>query len=137
MNSMAENASKTKRVPEILVVDDDPQVLKLFTTILSKQGYSVSAVTNGATAADAIYARNIDLVVLDLNMPAPDGFDLLKLFRKQKPDLPILVISGYIQGSLLEASELFGAAGSLSKLEAPGKLAETVRTLLVKERAMP
>jgi len=61
-------------------------------------------------------------VVLDRSMPRTDGFDV-PLFRL------ILVISRFMQGALLQASELLGAAASLLKTEAPGLLVETVKTL--------
>ena len=72
----------------------------------------------------------VDLLVLDLSMPKPDGFDLLKRLRLKRPGLRILVISGYMQGALLKASEFLGATASLSKTDAPLHLLETVNSLL-------
>jgi CheY-like chemotaxis protein len=115
---------------EILVADDDPQIRKLFTHLLTKGGYSVIAVESGRLALEVLQRQPVDLLVLDLNMPQPDGFDLLKALRNQRPGLRILVISGYLQGALLKASEILGATASLSKMEATKSLVETVDTLL-------
>src|SRR5262249_45715913 len=107
----------------ILVVDDDPQVLELFTRILTNGGYSVTSERSGAAANDALARQAFDLVILDLSMPGGiDGFEVLKSIRAHRPKLPVLVISGYMQGPLLRASELVGATSSLSKADAAENL---------------
>lgn len=116
--------------PHILVADDDPQVLKLFTRLLTKRGYSVTPVDSGTDALETLKKEPVDLLVLDLSMPQPDGFDLLKSLRRDRPGLRILVISGYMQGALLKASEILGATASLSKTEAPESLVKAVDALL-------
>lgn len=114
----------------ILLADDEPHVLRLFSRLLTREGYSVTAVDSGAAVIQVLENQTIDLLVLDLNMPQPDGFELLKSLRAKKPGLRILVISGYMQGALLRASEFLGATASLSKTEAPKMLCKTVSTLL-------
>lgn len=121
--------------PHILVVDDEPLVLSLFTTLLDRNGYSVTAVNSGVAAMEVLREQAVDVLVLDLSMPKTDGFDVLRSLRAQRPDLPILVISGFMQGALLQASELLGAAASLSKTDAPKFLVETVEKLLKPGRA--
>jgi len=71
-----------------------------------------------------------DLLVLDLNMPEPDGFDLLKLERSRAPDLRILVISGYLKGPLLEAARMVGAVATLEKPVSDEALVSKVRQVL-------
>src|SRR5579872_3881901 len=114
----------------ILVVDDDPQILKLFGRILERGGYSVRRVSSGQEVMPVLHAEPCDLVVLDLSMPEPDGFELLKALRAKMPGLRILVISGYLQGKLLKAAELLGATATLPKTDAPQALLETVNRLL-------
>ena len=99
-------------MPTILVVDDDLAVLKLFGRILEKGGYSVRVVSSVPVAIDVLREANIDLLVLDLSMPGPDGFDLLKELRTTAPSLGIVVVSGYLQGALLKAAELVGAVAA-------------------------
>src|SRR5262245_43252704 len=103
----------------ILVVDDDRQILALFTGLLANGGYTVTSVESGTAAIEVLQNQSVDLIVLDLNMPPPDGFDVLKMLRAQKPGLRILVISGFMKGALLKASELLGATASLDKDDAP------------------
>jgi DNA-binding NarL/FixJ family response regulator len=64
-------------------------------------------------------------------MPQPDGFEILKALRSTRPGVKILVISGFVNGALLKASELVGATASLSKMDAPNQLVEAVDRLLV------
>jgi NtrC-family two-component system response regulator AlgB len=116
----------------VLVIDDDPQIVKLFRAILEKGGYSVVCVLSGANLSDVLEASEFDLLVLDLNMPEPNGFELLKKSRVLLPGVPVLVISGYLHGRLLPAAKLLGATVTLGKIEAPTRLLETVNQLLQK-----
>ena len=114
----------------ILIADDEPQILQLFQEILTSGGYTVTGVTSGKSIIETLDKDPVDLLILDLSMPKPDGFEVLKSLREQRPGLRILVISGYMQGALLKASEFLGATASLSKTEAPRLLLETVNSLL-------
>lgn len=118
--------------PHIVVVDDDPNVLGLFSELLSKSGFAVTAVASSSTVLEILRDQAIDLLILDLNMPEPDGFELLKMVRQVMPGLPMLVISGYMQGALLKTAELLGATASLDKTDAPKALVKTVKALLRK-----
>src|ERR1039458_6093382 len=100
----------------ILVVDDDPQVRKLFDQVLNKAGYSVYGACNGLEAKALIQRVHFDVIILDLNMPEMDGFEVLTFARSEMPDLKIIVVSGFMQGVLLNAAKLFGAVATMDKL---------------------
>ena len=116
--------------PHILLVDDDRQVVRYLKKALEAGGYTVTAVTSGKQAIAAIRKRLPDLLILDLNMPEPDGFDLLKSERSKFPYLRALAISGYLEGALLEAAKIFGANATLEKPIQAGVLVAKVRELL-------
>jgi CheY-like chemotaxis protein len=116
--------------PRILVVDDDPQVRRLFARKLRSAGYSVSEAQSGRQALDVLRGSRFDLLVLDLEMPDTDGFEVLKSMRSEQPHLRVLVISGYMQGGLLKAAEWFGATATIDKVTALQSLVETARRLL-------
>src|SRR3954451_11981382 len=104
--------------PQILVVDDEQQILKLFAMLLEKGGYRIIRAPSGQLARDAIRGNDaIDAVVLDLSMPEPDGFELLKELRQTRPEVPVIVVSGFMQGSLLKAAELMGASATVAKTD--------------------
>jgi len=113
----------------ILVVDDDPQVRELFGVLLERAGYGVSQAKSGREALKSLRHNRFDILVLDLEMPDLDGFDVLKVTRSEFKRLKVLVVSGYLDGVLLKAAECLGAAASLNKTEAPGSLVKIVRRL--------
>lgn len=121
-------------VTSILIVDDDPDVLVLFSRILEEGGFKVYLAISGEHALDIVGTTGVDLIILDLSMAPPDGFELLKTLRTSMPQLPVVVASGYLQGSLLKAAELFGATAALSKLDAPTRLLDTVHEALRRPR---
>lgn len=119
----------------ILIADDDPQVLGYFARILTEGGHHVTAVESGAEVLTVIENQPVDLLVLDLCMPRPDGFDVLKVLKASRRDLKILVVSGFIGGPLLKVSEYLGATASLSKTDAPKLLLQTVNAILATRSA--
>ena len=114
----------------ILLVDDDPYVIRYLKKALEQAGYQVSATTSGKEALALISQEKPDLLILDLNMPAPDGFDLLRIERAKFPYLRIIVISGYLEGALLEAARIFGAIATIQKPVSPQDLVNQVREVL-------
>ena len=114
----------------ILLLDDDRQVVRYLKKSLEENGYSVTATTSGKQALAYIEEQIPDLLILDLNMPAPDGFDVLKSKRSRFPYLRILVISGYLHGALLEAAKIFGAIATLEKPVTAEALVGKVREVL-------
>ena len=104
-----------QRIPSVLVVDDDPQVLHFLADVLQLAGYGVTVASSGAVALKMVDQQAPDLIVLDLSMPEPDGFEILQRLHNQEPDLRILVISGFLSGILLDAAIPLGAAAALQK----------------------
>jgi CheY-like chemotaxis protein len=113
-----------------VLVDDDRQVVAYLKEALEEGGFTATATTSGIEALTIIRERVPDLLILDLNMPEPDGFELLKLARSQFPNLKILAISGYLHGALLRAAEMFGAIATLEKPFEPESLCGKVREIL-------
>ena len=87
---------EAKKREEVLVIDDQPIMLKLLEQIL-KDRYEVVALENGKEALEWMYSGNIpDLVVADLNMPEIDGFEYIQRIRESGffYDVPLIVLSG-------------------------------------------
>jgi two-component system, OmpR family, KDP operon response regulator KdpE len=78
--------------PRVLVVDDDPQILRAVRTSLHARGYDVTTASNGETAVHLFGEDPFDLVVLDLGLPGMDGHELIRRLRAWS-DLPIIVLS--------------------------------------------
>ncbi len=77
----------------ILVVDDEPAILRFLRVGLGGQGYLVSEVESGQSALDAVRQRRADLVVLDLGLPDIDGLEVIRRIRNMGSSVPIIVLS--------------------------------------------
>ena len=77
----------------ILVVDDEPAILRFLRVGLGGQGYLVSEVESGRSALDAVRQRRADLVVLDLGLPDIDGLEVIRRIRDMGSSVPIIVLS--------------------------------------------
>ncbi len=88
--------------PAILVVDDEPIIRKFVAQLLSSEGYDVEIATDGAEALISIGGKQFDLIIMDLNMPTLDGFQLMKIIKKRNIDTPVIVLSGDEQHDLEE-----------------------------------
>jgi two-component system, OmpR family, KDP operon response regulator KdpE len=79
--------------PRIVVVDDEPAILRFLRAGLGSQGYVVVEATTGQAALDAVRQRRADLMVLDLGLPDIDGLDVIRRIRDAGTMLPIIVLS--------------------------------------------
>jgi CheY-like chemotaxis protein len=94
---MAARKSPTHAAPaRILLVDDNAQGLRARKTVLEELGYQISTAANGEDALEHFGRQKFDLVVTDFKMPKMDGTELIARLRKRTPELPIVLISGYV-----------------------------------------
>jgi len=83
----------------VLVVDDDPQILKLVSVNLEARGYTVKEAADGAQALACFRQDPFDLIILDLVMPGMSGIEVCTQIREQS-DVPIVVLSAYDEEEL-------------------------------------
>jgi DNA-binding NtrC family response regulator len=79
----------------ILVVDDEPNAVKVLSAILTEEGYSVYESFDVASATDVILKENLDVVITDLKMPGRDGMELFGYVRQNKNELPVIFLTAY------------------------------------------
>lgn len=79
--------------PRILVVDDDPQLLRVYERILRSAGFDVDRAADGKTAAAAVRNGRYDVVLSDIDMPGLDGIGLLRAVREHDLDLPVVLVT--------------------------------------------
>lgn len=118
--------------PRILIVDDQDDIRALIQGILEDEGYLTSAAKDSQTAEEVFKQERPDLVVLDiwLENSAKDGIELLKTFKKQDADLPVIMISGH--GNIETAVSTI-QSGAYDFIEKPFK---SDRLLLLAARAL-
>jgi CheY-like chemotaxis protein len=114
----------------ILVVDDNSDHRKGFRILLESGGYSVVECNSGKEALTALEKTKFDLMALDLSMPDVDGFEVLRLARSKYPELKIVVVSGFLQGSMNQVAKMLGALVTLDKKMAADLLLPIVHDLL-------
>lgn len=95
----------------VLIVDDDPAIRFLFARAFERNGIDTYVAENGREAKGLLERKHCDFcaVLLDLNIPAPDGIEIAKYIRDICSDLPVVVISGHPDLAERIADEDLGA----------------------------
>lgn len=103
--------------PTILIVDDEPLVRTVLGDIFEAQGFSVVLAVDAHEARELfnLFGDSLGLALIDYRMPDESGLDLGHAFRAQRPQLPLLLMSGQLQraGTAEERDAIFDA--SISK----------------------
>lgn len=117
---------------KILIVDDDVDTLRLVGLMLQRQGYQITAATNGQQGLDKAVEEQPDLILLDVMMPDMDGYEVTRQLR-QNPvtaDTPILMFTAKTQLDDKVAGFEVGADDYLTKPTHPSELQAHVKALL-------
>lgn len=121
---------------KILVVDDDPSIVKLLRVILSAGGFEVLKAFNGEQGIEIAEEETPDIILLDIMMPDIDGFETFRRLRAdpRTMDIPVLFISAKTDIDFVDRALALGAAGYITKpFRAPSLLEEVEKA--VEERA--
>ncbi len=78
----------------VLLVDDEPLILRVFSRALGRLGVVALTAATGAAALEALDEAEVDVVVTDISMPGMDGVQLLAGIRQRDPDVPIILVTG-------------------------------------------
>jgi DNA-binding NtrC family response regulator len=97
----------------VLVADDDSSIRESLKKLLEQTGYEVSLAANGSETLRKLRSEPTDLLLLDLEMPRRDGWDVLEEVGNQNTSVPILLITG--RGDDLHTKRIPGSCGLLEK----------------------
>jgi len=100
---------------QILVIDDDIEICALFKDTMESEGYNVTTVSDSLEALELVKKGDYSLLFLDLKMPEMDGVELLRQIRTFKPQIPVIIITGYPDSDLMMRALDYGPLGVMKK----------------------
>ena len=116
----------------ILVVDDEAVIREGMRRILENDGYRVELSASGGVAIEKIKEGGFAVVITDLKMPGMDGIEVLKTIKVIQPDLPVIIITGYVTIDTAEEAMKNGAFDYLAKPFTPEQISEKVRKAVLR-----
>lgn len=119
----------------ILVVDDEPHIVKLVSFSLERNGHEVFQASDGAAGIEKAAEEQPDLILMDVMMPVMSGYDALDRLKKDPAtcDIPVVMLSAKSQHYEQEEGLRRGALQYICKPFTPRDLAETVNSILAGE----
>lgn len=118
----------------VLIIDDYLPTLDSVSTLLESAGYSVLTASDGPSGLELARQHRIDLVLLDVKMPGMDGFEVIDRLKRDRPDLPVIIISAHDAQSTALRSAGLGAFEFLEKPLDSDRLLSSIKTALDKKR---
>jgi DNA-binding NtrC family response regulator len=101
---------------KILVIDDEKSILDLLSVVFEKEGYMVKTSLSATRAVELMGNEDFDMIISDIKMPKMSGMELLRYVRKNRPDIPIVMITAY--GTIKQAVEAL-KAGAMDYIVKP------------------
>lgn len=115
---------------KVLVVDDEPSIVKLVQFNLEKEGFAVEVASDGPSALEKVEGGLFDLIVLDLMLPQMDGLEVCKEIRKKNSHLPILMLTAKNEEFDKVLGLELGADDYMTKPFSPRELVARVKAIL-------
>jgi len=131
-------ASTTKRKSpatarkKILIVDDDPQILEMYSLLLQEAGYAVEQAEHSLAAIAAIVRSAPDLILADIRMPIVDGMELVRELKSHSDsrNIPVVAVTGYDSPETRQAALEAGYADYITKPIDPRRFPAHIAKLL-------
>ena len=117
--------------PKILIVDDEASIRIALDRWFTLRGFEVQQAMDGQEAVDCCEKSNYDVITMDLEMPRRGGVEAIALIKKLRPEVPVVVLTGYAKNA--DTAIANGAAKVLSKPFRLKELEKEVRNILKQE----
>ncbi|PLX81219.1 MAG: two-component system response regulator [Desulfuromonas sp.] len=119
-------------MPHLLIVDDEPEIRRLYAAELEDEGYTVTTAANPLQAVDHLRSESIDLMVLDIQLQGESGLQTLQNVVQEFPDLPVILCTAFscykddfsswlADGYVVKSSDLNELKSEINKVLARGK----------------
>ncbi len=104
-----------KSAVSILIVDDEEMMRSLLEKILGREGYKIKTAEDGVAALDVLRSEKIDIIISDMKMPRMNGFELLKIVKKEHPQIGVIIMTAYGDTYTVKDALLLGADEYMTK----------------------
>ncbi|MBF0569430.1 MAG: response regulator [Candidatus Omnitrophica bacterium] len=119
-------------MPEILIVDDEPRLLRVLRLGLPEHGFNVLTAANGQEALKILFDKHIDIVVTDMRMPVMDGVELIYEMERLGIRLPIVVTTAHADVDTAVKTLKHGACDYIRKPFSVEELVQSVKNAMQK-----
>ena len=126
---------------KVLIIDDEQEFTKALAERMTNRGMTVSTSSSAIEGLKAVDEKSFDVVVLDLQMPEMDGLETLKILKNKKPELQVILLTGYatvkkgIEAMKLGAMDLLEKPADVTILTEKIKKAQAQKMILVEKKA--
>ncbi len=118
---------------KVLLVDDEVGFVDVLIKRLSKRGMDVTAAYSGTTAIQSLRKQDFDVAVLDLKLEDMDGIEILRIFKKLVPAMPVIMLTGHGSEQAAQEGMACGAFDYLTKPSDLGDLVDIIRQAVRQE----
>ncbi len=126
-----------KRETNVLVVDDEKTVCNSCKKILTQAGYQVDVASSGQEALDKLRGNGFDVVITDWKMPKMNGLEVAREVKREKPEVAVIIITGYPSVESSMEAIRSGVADYVTKPFTPEELSDAMLRALAKGQAVP
>ena len=113
---------------KVLLVDDEKEFLEIMSQRMEARGMEVTTAESAEQALSILGQKTFDAIVMDFQMPEMDGMDALKAIKEKKPEMQIILLTGYATVEKTVEAMKIGAADFLEKPADIEALAEKIKT---------
>ena len=113
-----------------LIIDDDAVVVLSCRRILEAEGITVKSSQTVSAGVDRLTAEPYDFMLTDIKMPGQDGFEMIKRAKELQPDMPVLLMTGFLTADIMSTGIRAGADICIAKPFTPEELMEAVRRII-------
>jgi DNA-binding NtrC family response regulator len=125
---------------KVLLVDDEREFLEIMTERIQSRGMKVTATDSADKALSILEKESFDAIIMDFQMPEMDGMEALKAIKKKRPELQIILLTGYatvektVEAMKIGATDFLEKPADLEALVKKIKAAKTEKMLLVEKQ---
>lgn len=135
LGTFASSPAPGNGIPQVLLVDDDPQMVELLTEILEGEDTAVTGASSAAEGIAKLESTDFQVVFLDLIMPGGSGVELLKAIERQDRKTPVVLVTGAGDGALIDEAMDYGPVTLIRKPIRVSQVRQVLEVLGVQAQA--